>query len=224
MSATFEGFPAEGLEFLDELGSEDKAWFVANRKTYDAMVVAPTKAFVTALGERLVESMGREIVAQPKTNGSIAPINNDVRFSPNRPPYKDHLLLKFWEGPDKKTAPTLHLRLSNSDVGFATGAMLRDLDRWRELIADDATGAPLAEALATLGKGRDLDVAGEGYKRVPKPYPADHPRADLLRHKWFQARWPEPLPKSVHTPGFVEFCTERLEACADVHSWLVANL
>ena len=224
MSDNFSGFPKEGLDFLRELGSEDKAWFDANRKVYDEQVVAPTKAFVVALGERLAERMSPAIVAQPKANGSIAPINNDIRFSPDKPPYKDHLLLKFWEGENKKMAATLHVRLSSEDVGFATGAMLPSLDRWRELIDDDATGEPLAKALAALGKGRDLSVAGEGYKRVPKPYGEDHPRAALLKHKWFQARWPEPVPDSVHSAAFVEFCSERLEACADVHRWLVANL
>ena len=42
----FRGFPHAGLDFLDELGFRDKAWFDANRATYDEEVVAPTKAFV----------------------------------------------------------------------------------------------------------------------------------------------------------------------------------
>ena len=224
MADEFNGFPKEGLDFLSELGSQNKQWFDANKKTYQSTVVAPTKAFVSALGDRLADGMAPAIVAQPKTNGSIAPINNDLRFSPDKPPYKDHLLLKFWEGENKKIAPTLHLRLSADDVGFSTGAMLPDLDRWRELIDDDASGAPLAAALEELGKGRALDIAGEGYKRVPKPYPADHPRAGLLKHKMIQARWPEPLPDSVHTAEFVGFCADRLEACADVHRWFVSHL
>ena len=82
----------------------------------------------------------------------------------------------------------------------------------------------MAAAIKKLGKGRDLDVVGEGYKKVPKPYNADHPRADLLRHKGFQARWIEPLPKSVHSAKFVDHVLKRFAACADIHHWLVANL
>ena len=59
----FEGFPKEGLEFLRELGTQDKAWFDENRKTYESMVVAPTKAFVTAMGESIVEEIAPAIVA-----------------------------------------------------------------------------------------------------------------------------------------------------------------
>lgn len=224
MAHHFEGFPPEGLQFLTTLGTEDKTWLEANRSTYDQQVVAPTKAFVTTLGQGLAGGMAPAVVALPKTNGSIAPINNDLRFNPDRNPYKDHLLLRFWEGPDKKTAPTLFVRLSAHSVGFATGAALPNLDRWRALIDDDTTGAPLAAALAALAEGRHLDVAGQGYRRVPKPYPADHPRAELLRHKSFQARWSEPTPPSVTTPAFVDHCLERLEVCADIHHWLVTNL
>lgn len=226
MSDEFDGFPEEGLRFLQRLGTENKAWFDANRPTYESAVVAPTKAFVSAMGERLAESFAPAITAQPKTNGSIAPINNDLRFSPEKSPYKDHLLLKFWEGEDKKIAPTLHIRLSADDVGFATGAMFPDVERWRDLVADDRTGEELATALASLSgkRGPDLHVAGEGYKRVPKPFDEDHPRADLLKHKWLQARWSEPLPESARSAAFVDHCAARLEECAPVHRWLVTHL
>lgn len=221
---TFDGFPITGLDFLRALGGRDKEWFDSNRSTYQASVVAPTKEFVTAIGERLADGFAPAIVAQPKANGSIAPINNDLRFSPDKPPYKDHLLLRFWEGADKKLAPTLFIRLSADDVGFATGAALADLERWRELVDDDATGRALGQALDTLGHGRDLDIAGEGYKRVPRPYAEDHPRADLLRHKMIQARWAEPTPPEVRSASFVDFCMERLTACAPVHRWFVTSL
>ncbi len=221
----FTGFPAEGLSFLDELGRQDKAWFDANRKTYDQHVVAPTKAFVTAMGERLADGFAPGITALAKTNGSIAPINNDLRFSPDKSPYKDHLMLRFWEGPDKKTAPTLMLRIGREDIGYAIGVALPSVERWRELIDDDGTGAALADALTKLGKGRSVDVAGQDYKKVPKPYPEDHPRADLLRHKGgFQARWLEPTPKSINNARFVDHCMKRLEHCAEVHRWMVTNL
>jgi uncharacterized protein (TIGR02453 family) len=224
MSSDFDGFPSAGLKFLAELGTRDKPWFDANRKTYDENIVGPTKAFVSAIGERLADGMAPNIVAQPKANGSISPINNDLRFSPDKSPYKDHLLLRFWEGADKKAAPTLFIRVGHDDVGFATGTMLTDLDRWRSLIDSNTTGKPLADALTKLGKGRNLDIAGAAYKKVPKPYAEDHPRADLLRHKGFQARWPEPHPKSVGTAAFADWCVDRLGACADIHRWLVDNL
>lgn len=227
--APFTGFPQQGLSFLSQLGDEndpkDKAWFTEHRSTYDQFVVAPAKAFVEAMGESLGAAISPEIVAQPKTNGSIAPINNDLRFSPDATPYKDHLMFRFWEGENKKTAPTLMLRVSPTDgVGFATSMALADLDRWRESVAADGTGAALAEAIEQLQKATKADVVGEALKNAPKPYDNDHPRAALLRHKGFQVRWIKKTPVSVIKPSFVTWCTKELARSKPVHQWLLANL
>ena len=165
----------------------------------------------------------RALVGQPKTNGSIAPINNDLRFNPDASPYKDHLLMKWWEGDDKKLAPTLWIRLSEDSVGFASGVMIADVDRWRSAVGEDS-GAVLARAIARLEADYDLDVAGQALKKVPKPWPEDHPRAELLKHKMFQVRAPVPAPASVTSEGFVGWCAHHLEGYADVHRWLVANM
>ncbi len=221
----FAGFPDDFLPFLTELSGADKVWFQANKTRYRDAVTDPMKAFVVAMGDRLREEMGSAIVAEPKTNGSIGPITNDLRFNPDRSPYKDHVLLRFWEGPERKSAPTLFLRVGVEGIGYATGAPIMDVDRWRALVADEATGSALADALAALGHGRDLDIDGQGYKKVPKPHAEDHPRADLLRHKMgLQARWLEPIPDSFGAAAFVDHCTERLVACADVHRWFVDHL
>lgn len=219
----FTGFPATGLSFLTELGGRDRDWFQANKKRYDAEIAQPAKDFVSTMTEQLQAKVSPLLDGQPKTNGSIAPINNDLRFNPDASPYKEHLLLKWWEGDDKKLAPTLWIRLSEDTVGFASGMMLADLDRWRAAVGND-TGAPLAAALAKLDKRFDLDIAGQALKKVPKPWPDDHPRADLLRHKMFQVRWPEPTPKSVTTDALANWCTERLAMLTDVHVWLAQNL
>ena len=72
----FRGYSKDGLRFLSTLGTKDKGWFDTNREVYDQEVVAPTKALVTALGSALADAVSSQIVAQPRTNGSISPINN----------------------------------------------------------------------------------------------------------------------------------------------------
>jgi len=219
----FTGFSASGLSFLTALGDQDRDWFQAHKKQYDAEVAQPAKDFVDAMSALLQEHVSPLVVGQPKTNGSIAPINNDLRFNPDAAPYKDHLLLKWWEGGDKKTAPTLWVRLSEEQVGFASGIALGDVDRWRASVGGD-DGAALAAALSTLGDRFDIDVAGQALKKVPKPWPDDHPRADLLLHKMFQVRWPEPTPPSVGSAEFADFCADRLALLGDVHAWLRDHL
>ena len=65
------------------------------------------------------------------------------------------------------------------------------LKRLREAVAAERSGKELAAIVAALRK-KGYDVEGQELKRVPPPYPQDHPRADLLRHKRliYWKRWP----------------------------------
>ncbi len=219
----FTGFEPEAIEFLATLGAKKADWFKAHKEDYERLVVGPSRAFVSALGAELVSSISDEIDFGPRTNHSIAPINNDLRFSPGKPPYKDHLLLRFWEGPNKKAAPTLFVRIAPSGIGFATGAAFDDLSRWREAVAAES-GEELADAIARLVRSTKAEVVGQTLKRVPSPYPADHPREGLLRHKMIQVRWQEKPRASLSRPDFVAWCVKRLERCAEIHCWLVREL
>ena len=223
MTAT-AAFTPEARDFLRELPSRDKAWFEANRAAYQALIAEPARAFVETVTSGLQAELSPAITGVARVNGSISPINRDIRFSADKTPYKDHLLFRWWEGEEKKTAPMLFVRLAADEVGFATGAPLPSLERWREAVDAEATGAPLASAIAALVAETGADVAGADYKRVPKPYAPDHPRADLLRHKWLQVRWPEPFPEDMGAAAFAPWCVRQLLRGADVHRWLVEHL
>ena len=78
----FSGFSAEGLALLTRIGGADRGFFQASKPEYDATIAAPAKDFVTAMTLLLQARVSPLIDGQPKTNGSIAPINNDLRFNP----------------------------------------------------------------------------------------------------------------------------------------------
>ncbi|MCH9815687.1 MAG: DUF2461 domain-containing protein [Actinomycetia bacterium] len=217
----FSGYSTEALGLLSQIGAGDKAFFASHKKAYETQIATPTKAFVSDLGAALAAGCAPGIVAVPRANGSIAPINNDLRFAPDRPPYKDNLLLRFWRGSDKKLAPTLFVRIRERDVGFACGVGLDSvgLAAWREAVASDA-GAELADLLKRLGQGRELETVGQELKRVPKPYANEHPRANLLKHKSLQARWLEPVPDEIHSAAFVPYCASQLKLAVGVLDWL----
>ncbi|MDH4118604.1 MAG: DUF2461 domain-containing protein [Acidimicrobiia bacterium] len=216
----FDGFTKQGLELLTRLPTLDKDRFAAVKKQYTAEIAEPAKEFVDALGGELAGRISNGIEYAAKTNGSISPINNDLRFNPEAAPYKDHLLFRFWEGPNKKTAPTLFVRLSAEDVGFATGVVFDPVDRARQAI--DSDGADLRREIDALVRQTKGEVAGADLKRVPKPYPQDHPQAELLKHTWLQVRW---LTRSSRTgSGLLGRCVDQLEKAGSVHRWLVDHL
>jgi uncharacterized protein (TIGR02453 family) len=219
---TFQGFPPEALGLLGALPMRDRDWYRASKKEIDAALLDPAKALVEALGERLRAHFSPTFEAQPRVNGSISPLNEDLRFAPNKPPYRDYLMLNFWDGSPKKLAPTVRVRIAPDSVGFG-GGMLFDkqpLDRFRAAVADDRGGPALLAALAPLEGFAGYELAGEALKRVPAPYDAAHPRAALLRHKMLQARWPEPVPAEFNDERFVDWCMERLLRFKPLNEWL----
>ncbi len=218
----FTGFPQRSLALLRKLPDCDKAAFARMRQAYEETIDAPARALVVELGRYLAEHVSPGLRALPKVNGSLSPIHRDIRFSKDKTLYKDHVLINFWEGANKKTAPTLRVRLHPDGIGFGVGAAFGpdELKRWRRAIDAEATGAVLVKALRRLEKATGGSVVGRELKRVPAPYSPDHPRAELLCHKWLQLRWQEPVPPSYSSRGFSKWCARRLEKMSPLHYWL----
>ena len=222
----FSGFSADALTLLDGLPSRNPEWYAAHKAEVTGTLIDPARSLVEALGGRLRAELSPSIEAQPKVNGSISPLNEDLRFAPDKPPYRDYLMVNFWDGAPKKFAPTVRVRIHPSGIGFGGGAAFdKDgLDRWREAVADDSAGAELEAALASLRALPGSDIAGEALKRVPAPYEVDHPRGALLRHKMIQARWQEPVPAVFEDERFVDWCLERLMRFEALHHWLLRHV
>ncbi len=80
---------------------------------------------------------------------------------------------------------------------------------------------------ANLGRKRSFGrFAGrpDALKRVPAPYPPDHPRGDLLKCKGLVAVYEGPLPKEAYDAAFVDWCYKHLEKMLPVYQWCEANL
>jgi uncharacterized protein (TIGR02453 family) len=229
VSTAFAGFPREGLEFLEGLATDNsREYFDARRTTYESELLAPAKDFVVALGGELRSRVSAGIRAEPRINGSILRINRDTRFSTDKRPYKEHVDFWFWEGDaPSRERPGLFVRLRPATVTLGAGMHRFEppvLAAYRAAVADEGMGRALEEALAAATGLRGATVGGLAYKRVPRGFAADHPRAELLRHGalYVSAEWK--LPRSVSSAAFVGWAAERLERLAPVERWLTATL
>ncbi|MEM7154468.1 MAG: DUF2461 domain-containing protein [Myxococcota bacterium] len=226
--AKFQGFPPQTLRFLKNLGSHnEKAWFQAHREEYEAYVLEPAKSFVAALGERLT-ALRPEISAEPRINGSIFRINRDVRFSKDKRPYKDHIDLWFWEGADRKQGSSgFFFRLLHDRVMLGAGMHgfpKEQLTTFRAAVDDDEIGSALVTVGKRLAKA-GYPLEGQSYKRVPRGYDTEHPRAELLRHGALHAGSTlEPLPEELHSAKFVGLCMRHFKKLLPLHTWLVDHL
>jgi hypothetical protein len=94
------------------------------------------------------------------------------------------------------------------------------LPRYREQVLDDARGEELERIVYAL-RAEGYVVGGEGYKRVPPGFPADHPRAPLLRHRGLFATLNVAHPPELFTEQFVDDAFEHFARMAPLHAWLV---
>lgn len=227
---TFPGFPKATSAFLRGLSkNNDKAWFDAHRDDYQSCYVGPAKALVEAMAPHLGK-LSPDVHAEPRINGSIFRINRDVRFSKDKRPYKDHLDLWFWQGPDgrrSKECPGYFFRMTPTQLYVGAGMHQLDkraLGRYREAVADETSGKALEAALKKATRLAGAQVGGETYKRVPKGFDPEHPRADLLRHSGLFVEWLGPIPDEATTPKLPAWIMERYRAFAPVQRWLVEHV
>lgn len=220
---SFEGFPKETVEYLRSLREHnDRDWFTANRDDYETYWLEPARGFVGAVGERL-GTISEDLAADPRVNGSIMRVNRDIRFSPDKRPYKDHLDLWFWEGDRKGAVSGLFFRLTPEAVTVGAGAHGFDtaqLSAFRDAVADPRRGEALSNVVRDV-EAAGYAVGGERYKRVPRGYDADGDRARLLRFGGLWAGHEVPLPDWVFTREVVDRCLDHWNRLAPLHRWLV---
>ncbi len=186
--------------FRDLRQNNQKSWFEANRDRYEEDVVEPCKVFVLAMRPHLRE-ISRHFQAEPRIRGgSLFRIHANLRFNPDRPPYKEQTGVQFRHTAASDVhAPGFYLHLEpEGEAGLGPGAQggsFAGLGSWhpdrdtltaiRESIVDD----PEAWRSAT----RDADfqatfeLGGESLKLGPKGFDRDHPLIDDIKRKDFVA-------------------------------------
>jgi uncharacterized protein (DUF2461 family) len=219
----FCGFDPDALDELRRLPRLDAAGYTACRDLLHRGLIEPAHAL---LGEVVAQL---DVTLTTSARASVSPLHADLRFArAGAPRYKDHLLMTAWHGADKKTGPTLWIRIDPDSVGFASGVGFTPpvREKWRAVVAGAAGGrlASLLDELRARHSRHDLEVAGDDLQRVPMPWAHDHPRADLLRKTGFQVRFRVPLPRDITKPTFAARCADFLTELLPTHRWLVKHL
>jgi uncharacterized protein (TIGR02453 family) len=226
-TAAFRGFSKQTVKFFKDLADHNnKAWFEGHRDVYESEVMAPSRAFIEAMGARLRTEIPR-IVAIPKVNKGIFKLNRDTRFTLDPTPYKTNLGLYMWEGPKPRMEAAgfyFHLEPPNLMIG---GGMYMFTDKVMENFRRAAVQAKSGRELTAIGKaleaaGYDLD--GRHYKRVPAGYDAGHPNAALLLHNGLYTGWEGKIPPEFYTPAILDFCWKKFVPIIPLHKWLMKNI
>jgi uncharacterized protein (TIGR02453 family) len=218
----FAGFSKTAPGFFHELAHEmNREWFLANQERYEREWVAPMTALLEHVHAAIVPAYKPMKLAAPK----VMRIYRDVRFAKDKAPYKTHIGAvitaagkKLGEG--GTAAMYVHLGVDEEFVGVGTYMFdAGKLANWRKAIAGKA-GAELATLIAKLRKA-GYEVGGhDDYKKVPKPYAEDHPRAELLKMRGLTAG-PGDIPKGLlHDAKLGPWLAKHAIALAPLVKWL----
>lgn len=163
-------FPHEAMQFYAELRLDNSREFWQEHKPRYLAEVREPLAEVAAL---LSDEFGEAKLYRP---------NRDVRFSPDKSPYKTH------QGAFVSTGPACgwYTEVNADEMSAGGGFYYAEgpaLTRFRKAIDDPRGGARLQAILDELIADGWI-VMGDLLATAPRGYPRDHERIELLRHKW----------------------------------------
>ena len=175
----------ETLRFLRGLAkNNDRVWFEDRRDQYERFVKKPQ----TALIEELNAAMDNFVPNYIRPPHKVAlRIYRDIRFSPDKRPYKTHLGARWSSRQLSTTGASFYLDIAPDRSFIAAGLYAPERDetlalrRWlaehhqqyREVLAPLLTQEPHADAMQML--------PAEALTRNPKGFTPEHPASDLLR-------------------------------------------
>jgi uncharacterized protein (TIGR02453 family) len=175
------------LKFLRQLAHNNNVeWFHAHRAEYDA-----ARAAFEGFVEELILQFNRcEDLGDVQPRDCMFRIHRDVRFSADKSPYKIAMAAVLARGGRNSPRAGYYVHLEPDKSVMGGGMYMPDAARLLKLRrAIDADADSLRAILKktafkkTFGGLDDYDML----KTAPKGFPADHPAADLLRHKHFTA-------------------------------------
>ena len=226
MPESFSGIPRVGLQFLAQLAEHnDKIWFDQHRAVWDELLLPAMIALCADLQARLADVLPK-LQFVPRVGGSLYRLNRDIRFSRDKRPYKTHAAALLWEGGEKHASPGVYLQVGPEEVIFGGGLYLFEdaqLERYRKRVLAGETGDALSAALAAAKK-RGLKPDGEKLAKPPRGVPADHPRAELSKHKGLIVGQTLRTGPWVETVELLDKAEAAARAYAPLHDWLQSHL
>ena len=218
----FHGFPKEGLQFLDEIiTNNSKEWLDANRDRYEKFILTPNRAYVEEMGEHL-QLLVPSIHAIPKTNKSLFRIYRDARFHPSDP-IKTRIGIIFWQGGGHRMqSSSFYMHYEPHEIFVAAG--IRNfkpplLSTYREYIQSEEKRTGLHSILEAL-KAKGYSIPEPHYKRYPSGFDAEGPHAYLALYRAIYAYTTFKPDKAFHSEAIIDKNFKIYEDMLDLQQWV----
>jgi uncharacterized protein (TIGR02453 family) len=201
----FTGFGDEAVAWFEGLERDNsKAYFDATRATFLSDVREPF--------EDLLDGLSLEFGGRP----SVRRQNRDIRFSPDKSPYKTRTY-GWLEGAGRAFYAEVSARGLYAGSGY--WRMANDqLERYRAVVSGEL------RALMEDARGAGLELAPPDLKVTPRGFPRDHEHADLLRYKSVLGGRRLPPGEEFLSRAALEFAAATWRAAGPLNDWLDAHV
>lgn len=202
----FQGIPAAAFDFYGELqDNNNRDWWFEHKDSYRELVKEP----LTALLAELEPRFGPGRLFRP---------TRDMRFSRDQAPYKTA------QGAFASGQEGVGYYLQIAADGLVVGGGYHShspaqLVRYRNSADASGTGEALRHILDSVAAAGFV-VEGEKLKTVPRGYPPDHPRSELLKHKSLAAGMDLGRPDWVGSPAAVQQITGLWDELRPLVDWV----
>lgn len=180
---------SQTLQFLKDLKeNNNKPWFDANRKTYEA--AKKNFSEIVEVTIKGIEKFDKSIEeANLQVKDCTFRINRDVRFSKNKDPYKTNFGASFSKGGKKAHSAGYYLHIDPSKCFLAGGIWMPEADDLKKIRTEidynfeELSNILSAESFKSIfPNGLDREVFTI---RPPKGYEETNPAIELIKLKSF---------------------------------------
>jgi len=218
----FEGFADRDARFFRALArNQRRDWFEAHRDEYEQGWLAPMKALLSQVRER-IEGV---FPLQPLTV-KVFRIHRDVRFSKDKSPYKTHIggyVATEAERSGPSATAVLYFHVGVGELFAASGQYMMDgpqLAHFRAALLDERSGGELSAILKKLTRAGFEIGSHDALQRVPRGIDPDHPRADLLKRKGLIVSFPATPRALLVQPALADWLVRHTKRAAPLVEWL----
>jgi uncharacterized protein (TIGR02453 family) len=221
----FSGFSKDQVAFFKELARrQDREWFKKNKERFHAVAEQPMKDLFDELQPALARQYKGFALKPPKQFR----IYRDVRFSRDKSPFKTgtSAMIGMQGGEEEGKPAALYAHFGVSDYAGAGHWMMPPgkLALYRKLVAEEKTGRELQKRVEALKKKGFTIESSEALKRVPPGFPADHPRAALLKLKGLGISFPRIPAAARFSRKLSGWLAARSAEAATLVTWLEERL
>ncbi|MBP5742979.1 MAG: DUF2461 domain-containing protein [Paludibacteraceae bacterium] len=175
----------EILDFLKDLAANnDREWFAENKARYTSAMDALKEMVDRLIGE--LQTFDGDL-AYLQAKDCVYRIYRDIRFSPDKSPYKRHMAAYMSCGGRKSIRTGYYLHLQPNGESLLAGGLYcvdsKMVKAARKAISDNAE--EFLEIVNDASFSDTFEVMGEKLKRMPLGFDADSPVAEFVKHKDF---------------------------------------